>query len=253
LKKKDYGLNELEIVAYPDPSIISTGRHVGSPVLPIKMGKGIKLTNKQLWDYITDQHPHIDMCLFTSDEDPMIYSKEIWSFVKYCNSFYRGKSYRERWWGIVTPGTVFDSKVLWEIDDILIDVLPPSSGSETPPEFISWCYEDNNIKDKVQFRISLASNAPDITFARTQIPLLGTFRSCITLQPIYWNKKQLNTEFEKANTLQNTSVFEYDVTQPIGWKSYAHFVSEFLGLIRYPYVRILPDLVRILGIKKIHG
>jgi hypothetical protein len=248
--KRDYGLNEIEIVEYPEPSVISTGQYVGSPVLPIKIGKGIKLTNKQLLDYLEDQFPYIDSCLFTSDTDVMEKAMSIWSFIKYAKSFKKRK-YRERWWGLVTPGSKFDSKLLWEVDDILIDMLPPSSERETPPEFISWCYEDPNIRDKVQFRMSLASNAPDITFARTQIPLLGTFRSCITIQPIYWNKEELKKNYKLANDLQNTSVFEYDVTQPIGWKSYAHFVSEFLGFIRYPYVRILPDLVRILGIKKI--
>jgi hypothetical protein len=227
LKHKDFGLNELEIVAYPEQTIVATGNHIGCPMLQIKMGKGIKLTNKQLYDYIGDQFPMIDRCLFTAVDDPMFHADEIWSFVKYCNSFYKGLGYRKRWWGIVTPGTKFKANVLYELDDILIDVFPPSSGKETPPEFISWCYEDPDIKDKVQFRMVLASSAPDITFARTQIPHLGTFRTNITLQPVYWNKNGT-----------------------IGWKSYAHFVREFLGLIRYPYVRLLPDLVRILGMKK---
>ncbi len=251
MKYKDFGLNQLEIVSYPEPTLISTGIHIGSPVIPIKMGKGIKLTNKQLLDYIEDQCPLVDRCLFVSDTDPMRYSEKIWSFVKYCKSFNRRKAYRERWWGIVTPGSKFSSKVLYELDDILIDVLPPSSGDETPSEFISWCYEDINIRDKVQFRIALASNAPDISFTRNQIPVLGTFRSSITLQPLYWDKKEVKEQYELANTMQNSSVFEHGLTQPTGWKSYAHFVREFLGLVRYPYVRILPDLVRILNIKKI--
>ena len=55
---------------------------------------------------------------------------------------------------------------------------------------------------------------------------------------------------EIAQTLQNTSSFEKNYTQPTGWKSYSHFVDEFIDTVRYPYIRILPDLVKVLNIKK---
>lgn len=249
MKRKDYGENYLTITDYPKSTLIATGKHVGCPVLHIKMGGKIKLSNKQLMDYIFTEFPAIDMVLFSSEEDVTMYAEEIWSFIKYCKSFYRESSYRKRWWGIVTSGKRYVEKLLYEVDDVLIDILTPSSKKETPPEFISWCNEDPNIKDKVQFRIVVSADAKEITFARKEVPKLGTLRCPITLQPLYWNKGERKKEFEMAQTVQNTSVFEKGITQPTGWKSYSQFVDEFIDTVRYPYIRILPDLVRILNIK----
>jgi len=224
-KRKDYGLNKLVITDYPTQSITATGDKVGTPVVQIKLGKGISLTNKQLFDYLESEFPMTDSVIFTSKEDPMKYGEEIWSFIKYCNSFYKGNGYRKRWWGIVTPGTKYLAKVLYELDNILVDILPPSSNDETPPEFVSWCHEDIYIKDKIEFRIKVTSHAKDITFARTQCPLLGSTRRPITIQQT--NKDQYS------------------------WKTYGHFVNEFLGTIRYPYIRLLPDMREIIKVKNI--
>jgi len=87
------------------------------------------------------------MVLFSSKDDAMTYAEEIWSFIKYCKSSYKDNSYRERWWGLITSGKRYVDKLLYELDDILIDILTPSSGNETPPEFIAWCNEDRNIKN----------------------------------------------------------------------------------------------------------
>ena len=250
MKRKNYSDFKLSIERYPEPTLMTTGSKVGCPILQIKMGDKIKLTNKQLFDYIETEYSLIDMVVFTDDDDPTDYADEIWSFIKYSKSIHKNTAYRDRWWGMVTHGKRYVEKLLYELDDILIDVLTPSSGSETPPEFISWCNEDPNIKNKVQFRITIGANAQDISFARMEVPKLGTLRCPITLQPLYWNKKEINKEMEIAQTLQNTSSFEKNYTQPTGWKSYSHFVDEFIDTVRYPYIRILPDLVKVLNIKK---
>jgi len=249
MTRKDYSKNYLNITEYPTLTLATTGRFVGCPVLHIKVGDGIKLSNKQLADYISTEFVGINKVLFSSKEDVTTYSDEVWSFIKYCKSFNVIYS-RSTWWGIVTSGKRWIPRLLYELDDILIDILTPSTGRETPPEFISWCYEDENIKDKVQFRIIIGADAKDISFARYEVPKLGTLHCPITLQPLYWNKEEIKENYEIADTVQNTKNFEEGLTKPTGWKSYIQFVETFIDTVRYPHIRILPDLVKILEMKK---
>lgn len=204
---KDYGLNKLTIGANPVISIITKGSFTGSPCLYINTGIDIQHTNRSLTDKLNGFITLGGRVLF-SGEDPTIFSNELWSFIKYYNNV----GANPRIWHIITDGHRYDVKFLYELDHILIDVKCPSSGIETPPEFISWCAEDPNLVNKIEFMFVVDAHSKDITFALDQIRKIGTWKRPITVHP------------------------------GRGWKDYREFVQKFQETVRYPYFRILPDL-----------
>ena len=216
-KLKDYGENKLTIKRYPEVSVFPCGDYVGMPCIEIETGTELELTNKKLHDYLNTEFPLTPHVHLVSDlKDPTLFADELWSFIKY----YKRNSDKKRVWHITTTGERYRVKFLYELDDILINIQTPSFG-ETPPEFISWCCEDRFITDKVQFFFKVFPKAEDITYARTELV-------------------NLESLFNKNTTIQ-----------PIGdWRSYLEFTIEFMATMRYPNVRLLPNMQTVLGVER---
>lgn len=251
--KKDYGLNELKIGSLYT-SVIPTGQYVGCSCLVIPVASTSKInttpveifSNKELTDLIDYDFMHCTHILFESRDDITRHSEMVWSFVKY----YHKKGQKDCVFHIITDGTKWEPKFLYELDNIIINIKAPSTKDETPTEFIAWCVEDPYLVDRVEFRIIVAKIAQDITFARTEIPKLATFRRPITIQPVYWNEAEIKENMEIAQIHKNDTVYQKEVILPTGWRSYNQFAQEFAGMLRYPQARILPDLQRLYQISK---
>src|SRR3990172_8602398 len=242
--KIDYGINRLVIGDYPKPNIIPYGTHIGTPCLEFITGELINTTNQDLREVVNSEYPLTNRILIRGDKDPTI-CDGLWSYIKYHND----TSEKRRIWQIITNGDKYDVKFLYNIDHIIINVQVPSTGKETPPEFISWCGEDKILQTKIEFVFSVTCSAEDINYARYEIPKLSTYKRPITIIPSYWNKEETQRQFkicEKNNCLQ---VFEEQQAQPYGWKSYLQFAEAFVDTLRYPKVRLHPDLQRIFGLK----
>jgi len=207
-KKKDYGLNKLTIGAQPKLTVFPTGNYTGSPCIEIKTGTEIKMTNKELSDHLNSEFPLISRIHFT--DDPTLFSNELWSFIK----FDRKYSEKNRIFHITTTGHKYIPKFLYEVNDILIEV---NNLVETPPEFISWCCEDNYLKNKIQFNFQVDNDAEDITFVRYELVKLGTWRHTIT------------------------------ILMGKGWKSYADFADQFVGTIKYPKLKVMLNIQELLN------
>ncbi len=215
--KIDYGKNKLTIREYPEVRVFPNGDYVGMPCIEIEMGTEIELTNEKLRDYINVEFPLTPHVSFVSDvKDPTLFSNELWSFIKYYNK----NSNKRPMWHLTTTGERYIAKFLYELDDILIDIQTPSYG-ETPPEFISWCCEDKFITSKVQFLFKVFPKAVDITYARTELV-------------------NLESLFNKNTTIQLVG----------DWRSYREFMVEFMATMRYPNVRLLPNMQTVLGVGK---
>ena len=213
-KRKDYGLSKLTIGQYPELGLIPDGIYAGSPCIIIKCGDEVEITNEKLRDVINSEFPLTHHILFT-DEDPMLFANELWSFVKY----YKKTSDKDRKFHIFTSGHKYIVKFLYEIDNIIIDVKTPSSTMETPSEFISWSAEDPYLKKKVEYVFIVNCDKEDINFTRYEGVKIGTYRRPITIR------------------------------QGTGWKSYEHFCDEFIPTSRYPYVRIITDFNNLCVVK----
>jgi len=210
-KLKDYGLNEITIGEQPKLCVFPTGNFAGTPCIEIGCGNGIKMTNKELRDHLNTEFPLISRVHLTV-EDPTLFSEELWSFIKYDHK----TNDKQRLYHITTTGHKYIPKFLYELDDILIDILPPSKLSETPPEFISWCNENQNLKNRLQFVFEVDCNPEDISFARYELVKLGTWKHNIT------------------------------ILMGKGWKSYADFADQFVGTIMYPGLKVLPNIQTLL-------
>ena len=144
-------------------------------------------------------------------------------------------------------------KLLYELDFVTIDLKPPSSGAETPNEFVSWCMEDQQLREKIEFKMVVSATAEDVTFARNMIDTLQQFHKDITLQPLYWSESEAKKEADIGQTIQNLRLYEEAFSQPSTWKSYAEFASEFMDTVHYENVRILPQLHKIYWPGKLSG
>jgi len=204
-KRIDYGANKLTINDYPYCKTIRSGKFTGTPIVEFKCGDKIEMTNKELSDYIDAEFPLITNVHFT---DPTMWSRELWSFMKYHNK----NSQKKRTWFITTAGHKYDVKFLYQCDHIMIEVKVPSSMMETPPEFISWCAEDRYITDKIEYKFVVPANAKDITFTRSELVKIGTYDKPITIE------------------------------RGAGWKSFREFEDQFLNTVRYPYLHIQPNI-----------
>ncbi len=206
-KKIDYGLNEITIGEQPKLTVFPTGDFAGTPCIEIKPGTEIKLTNKELSDHLNTEFPLISRVHLT--DDPTLFSDEFWSFIKYDHKY----SEKQRLYHITTTGHKYIPKFLYELHNILIEI---SNLVETPPEFISWCNEDDHIKNKVQFNFETNCVDVDITFVRYELVKLGTWKHSIT------------------------------ILMGKGWKSYADFADQFVGTIKYPGLKVLPNIQKLL-------
>ena len=217
-KLKDYGQNKLTLKEYPEVTIFPSGDHTGIPCIEIKTGTELELTNEKLRDYLNAEFPLTPYISFVGGtKDPTLFSEELWSFIKY----YKRNSEKRRVWHLTTTGERYIPKFLYELNDILIHIQTPSWG-ETPPEFISWCCEDRFITSKVQFMFKVFPKAEDISYVRTETVSLETlFKKNITVQPIG------------------------------DWKSYSEFTYEFISTTRYPNIRLMPNMQKVLGVEKI--
>ena len=263
MKKRDYGENNLYLFEYPYVTINGEGRFIGEPAVfvrfqgctvgcvwcdamgtwPTKKGEkyiGIKVSNKELTKYLDAQAPLTPRIWITGGE-PTEHSYEVYSFIKYAKKY----GNKERIWHMITAGKKFDPKLLYELDFITIDIKPPSSHAETPSEFISFCMEDQQLREKIEFKMVVACTPEDITFARYQIAQLSQFKRDITIQPLYWSEAEARKEEDIGQTLKNLKMYEEQFAQPTGWKSYAQFAEEFMDTTRYENVRILPQLHKI--------
>ena len=213
---RDYGQNKLTIKKYPEVKIFPSGDYVGMPCIEIEAGTEMELTNQQLRDYLNTEFPLTPHVHFVGVlKDPTLFSDELWSFIKY----YNRNSDKKVMWHLTTTGERYVVKFLYELHDILINIQTPSFG-ETKPEFISWCCEDKFITSNVQFLFKVFPKVEDITFARTELV-------------------NLESLFNKNTTIQ-----------PIGkWESYYEFVYEFMATMRYPNVRLLPNMQKVLGVE----
>jgi len=268
---KDYGLNELYLFEYPYTTINGEGRHIGKPAVfvrfqgctvgcvwcdamgtwPTKKGQkyaGIKITNKDLTSYIDTECPRTPRIWITGGE-PTEHSYECWSFIKYMKKY----GEKERIFHMITAGKKFDVKLLYELDQITIDIKPPSSKADTPNEFISWCMEDRQLREKVEFKMVVAATAEDITFARNTIFRLQHFHRDITIQPLYWSEAEVRKEENIGQQVKDLSGYLDNFTKPIGWESYAQFAEEFMDSERYENVRVLPQLHKIYWPGRISG
>ena len=260
---KDYGENEVYLFEKPYTTINGEGQHIGKPAVFIrfqgctvgckwcdamgtwpksrgKMRYGICMTNKELTEYLDEHCEHTPRLWITGGE-PTEHAEEIWSFIKY----YKKYGNRERIWHMITAGKEFDVKLMYELDYITIDIKPPSSGADTPPEFISWCMEDQQLKEKVEFKMVVSATAEDITFARYTIDTLRQFHRDITLQPLYWSESEARKEQDIGQTVKNLKLYEQEFSKPSNWKSYGEFAEEFMDTVSYDHVRVLPQLHKI--------
>ncbi|MGH7901440.1 MAG: hypothetical protein ACRENZ_06855 [Thermodesulfobacteriota bacterium] len=247
--KRDYGTNKLSIEDYPQLNIIPFGTHVGTPCLELLTGDKINLTNQAMMDYIDADFPLTHRVLLRGKEDPTIQSEELYSYIKYHDD----NSNKQRIWQMITNGNRYITRLLYQVNHITINVQTPSSGKETAPEFISWCAEDRNIKDKIEFVFVTSCNAEDISFVRYEIPKLATYKRPITIIPSYWNEEQTKTQFEICDKHMCLNAFEELQAQPSGWRSYLQFAETFMDTLRYRKVRLHPDLQRIFGLKQFEG
>jgi len=206
-RKVDYGIRELTIGAQLKLSVFPTGDFAGTPCIEIKPGTEIKLTNKELSDHLNSEFPLISRVHLT--DDTTLFSNEMWSFIKYDHK----NSEKKRLYHISTTGHKYIPKFLYELHNILIML---NNSIETPPEFISWCNEDRNLRNKVEFVFEVNNNPDDITFVRYELVKLGTWKHTIT------------------------------ILMGNGWKSYADFADQFVGTIKYPGLKVLPNIQTIL-------
>lgn len=205
--RKDYGKNLIRIAKKPELGIIRDGINAGSPCIKIECGIELEFTNESLRDYINENFPLTHNILFTG-EDPTLFSNELWSFIKYC----RKTSEKTRRFIAVTDGHKYIQKFLYELDQITINVHTPSTKIITPPEFISWIYEDKFLTNKTETVFVVDKNIEDVNYVRFEIPKIGSYREPITLR------------------------------QGKGWVSYSDFCSMFVSTTRYPHLKLLPDL-----------
>ena len=262
-KLKDYSGNAVYLFEYPYTTVNGEGLHIGKPAVfirfqgctvgcvwcdamgtwPKKRGDkyvGIRLTNKQLTDYLDTECANTPRLWITGGE-PTEHSYEAMSFIKYYKKY--GKY--ARIFHMITAGKKFDVRLLYELDYITIDIKPPSSKAETPNEFISWCMEDQQLKEKVEFKMVVDRTSDDITFARNMIYQLAQFHRDITIQPLYWSESEARNMGEIGQTVKNLKGYEAQFAQPSSWKSYAEFAEEFMDTVKYENVRILPQLHKI--------
>lgn len=262
-KKRDYGTNELYLFEWPYVTVNGEGQHIGKPSIfvrfqgctvgcvwcdamgtwPTKRGDmryGICVNNKELTDYLDEKFPLTPRIWITGGE-PTEHAYEAYSFVKYCKK----NSEHNRIFHLITSGKKFDIKLLWEVDYITIDIKPPSSKAKTPEEFISWCMEDTGLRNKVDFKMVVDRTAEDITFAKYTINQLKQYGRDITIQPLYWSEAEAKKQEDIGQTVQNLFMFEKQFAEPATWKSYAEFAEEFMDVINYENVRILPQLHKI--------
>ena len=150
---------------------------------------------------------------------------------------------------MITSGAKFNVKLLYELDYITIDIKPPSSHAETPTEFISWCMEDQQLREKVEFKMVVDNTSDDINFARMQIQQLRHFKRDITIQPLYWSEAEARADKREVEKMGGGPDAQYWHAQsfmnPKTWKSYAEFAEEFMDTISYENLRVLPQLHKI--------
>lgn len=211
-KRKDYGLNKVRIGKKPYLSIIKEGINAGTPCINIECGIDLEYTSESLRDLINEEFPLTHNILFMG-EDPTLFSNELWSFVKY----YKKTSEKTRKFSAITDGHKYIQKFLYELDYITINVHTPSTKIETPPEFISWIYEDKYLTNKTETFFIVDKNIEDINYVRYEMPKIGTYREHITLR------------------------------QGQGWESYSDFCSIFISTTRYPYLKLIPNLEDLLA------
>lgn len=245
-KRFNYGEKKLTIGDYPRPNIVPNGTHAGTPCLELLTGKDIELTNTSLRDYIEKEYPLTKRVFIQGDEDPTLFSEELWSYIKYHND----TSERQRIFHILTSGRKYIPKFLYQLDHITIEVKVPSTGEETPPEFICWCAEDKDLIHKIEFQFTVPFNITDINYVIGEIPKLGTFKRPITIIPGYWSKSETKRQFEICDKNDTLQAFEEQQAQPEGWRSYLHFAESFMDTLRYPKVRLQADLQRVFGLKR---
>ncbi len=257
-KRKTYDDNVVFLFEKPYVSVEGEGTHIGKPVIfvrfqgchvgckwcdsmgtwPEKKGDekiGIAMTNKELCEYLDENFPLTKRIMITGGE-PTEHSYEAMSLIKYLKKH----SPYKRIFHLITSGAVFDVKLLYELDFITIDVKPPSSGAHTPEEFISWCMEDQQLRQKVDFKMVVAKTAEDITFARTTIARLQQFKKDITIQPVYWSESEVRQNKAKLPMYEYKTQFQ----NPIAW-DYGEFAEEFMDSLGYENVRILLQLHKV--------
>ena len=204
--RKDYGKNKLTIGEYPSLGIITEGSFTGTPCINLHCGNKLEYTNKQLLDIINEEFPQTRHFLLCGKE-PTLFSNDMWSFIKY----YKNKTDRSRKFHMITKGEKYIPKFLYELDNIIINIQSPSTGMETPPEFISWCNEDKYLKNKTECFFIVNANLDDINFARYEGTKIGTYSNPITIR------------------------------QGSGWDSHNEFIENFIISNRYPNVRLMPN------------
>jgi len=271
MTRKTYEDNIVYLFEVPYQTINGEGEHIGKPCIfirfqgctvgckwcdamgtwPEKRGDlklGIAMTNKEVCDYI-DQHFPATVRVWITGGEPTEHGYEAYSLVKYIKK----NSITRRIFHLITAGKKYDEKMLYEFDKITIDIKPPSSGATTPEEFISWSMENPVLKGKVDFKMVVAPTAEDITFARNNIHRLQQFGRDITVQPLYWSEAEARTNKDLYSKENKLKMFEERFATPKGWDSYAQFAEEFLGTVKYPNVRVLPQLHKIYWPGKLSG
>lgn len=212
--KKDYGKNTLTIGKYPVLDIIREGRFAGTPCIKLTSGNLITITNEKLMSVINHEFPLTHTILICGEDDPTLFSNELWSFIKY----YRKNSDKERKFHLITDGYKYIPKFLYELDNISVNVKTPSTHQETPPEFISWSHEDEYLKKKTECFFIVDYNVEDVNFARFETTKIGTYRNPISIR------------------------------QGNGWNSFEEFAGIFVPTLKYPYIRILPNMEKLIEV-----
>ncbi len=238
---------EGHFIGTPAVFVRTMGCHVGCrwcdamPTWPSpKSGIGIWYTNGQLTKILDTNCPRTPRIWLTGGE-PTEHSEELLSFIQY----YKKHGKVKRIWHMITAGAKFHIGLLQELDKITIDIKPPSSGTTTPEEFISWCFEDEQLLRKLDFKMVVDRDVKDINFALQQIKLLRQFNRDITIQPMYWSDPTAKQKLKAANEKGKVEMFKEQFAQPQNWESLGEFAEHFMEIVDYPNLRILTQLHKV--------
>ncbi len=256
-------MTDIYLFEKPYATINGEGHHIGKPCVfirfqgctvgcvwcdamgtwPEKKGDqkiGICMTAEEITEYLDKNFPRIKRLWITGGE-PTEHAQEAFDLIRY----YKAKGQFKRIFHMITSGKIYHHRLMRELDQITIDVKPPSSHALTPNDFISFCMEDQEVRKKIEFKMVVSCDAEDITFARNTIDRLKHFKRDITIQPLYWSEAEARKQEDIGQTIQNLKVYQEQFAQPSNWKSYGEFAEEFMDTVDYENVRVLPQLHKI--------
>lgn len=109
--------------------------------------------------------------------EPSIYSVELLNFIKY----YRNEHYPNKQFHMCTAGTIIDEYLWYELDNVVLDLKPPSAYAHVRPEIPM-----RRIKQFVpEIKMALAHTMEDMEYARKITRELEPVGVDITVQPQY--------------------------------------------------------------------